>query len=183
MDTHHPPHLYLDHTWYFITAATVGHAPFFADDQARVVFRENLRSLAQRREVGLRAWVVLSDHYHLLLRTERGRDLGVFCGQLHGATARWVNSREAAAGRQVWDNYWDACVRSEVDLWTRVNYAHQNPVKHGYVQHPEDWAFSSYRYYLRTKGEEWVRECWERYPVIDFLEDDGRFRSGTPVGG
>jgi hypothetical protein len=36
----------------------------------------------------------------------------------------------------------------------------------------EDWPFSSYRYYLRTKGKEWLDDCWQRYPVIDYLAGD-----------
>jgi len=37
---------------------------------------------------------------------------------------------------------------------------------------PKDWEFSSYGYYLREKGEEWLADCWERYPVIDYIEGD-----------
>jgi putative transposase len=114
----------------------------------------------------------LDDHYHLLLKTRRGKDLSRFFGQLHGSTSRQINLWDVATGRQIWHNYWDTCIRTEADLWARFNYVHNNPVKHGYVRQLEDWPFSSYHYYLRTEGEEWLRDCWLRYPVIDYLEGD-----------
>ena len=95
-----------------------------------------------------------------------------FLGQLHGGISRQLNLRDGVLGRQVWHNYWDTCIRTEADLWTRFNYVHHNPVKHGYAERPDQWPFSSYAFYLRTKGKEWLSDCWQRYPVIDILQGD-----------
>jgi len=153
-----------------ISASTRRRARLLAAEQAKALFRDGLRSVALRMGLRLKAWVVLDDHYHLLLRSGRGMDVPRFCAQFHGLTARQVNLMDGALGRRVWDNYWDSCVRSEADLWVRFNYIHLNPVKHGYVAHPEDWAYSSYDYYRRGKGEEWLQDCWSRYPVVDVLQ-------------
>jgi putative transposase len=155
-----------------ISAANVDHAPFLSGERAKVIVRDKLKSLIVEFDVKLRAWVILNDHYHLLLKTARGKDLSRFFGQLHGSTSRQINLWDGTKGRQVWHNYWDTCVRDERGLWTRFNYIHHNPVKHGYVQAMEDWPFSSYHYYLRTKGREWLLDCWSRYPVVDSLESD-----------
>jgi putative transposase len=120
--SHHPPHIYLDDTWYIVTASTLNHIRFFA--------------------------------------------------QLHGGTAWQINTWAGVRGRQIWHNYWDTCIRNEKGYWTRFNYIHQNPVKHGYVQDTIDWPFSSYHYYLRTKGQEWLHDCLATYPVLDYLEGD-----------
>ncbi len=34
-------------------------------------------------------------------------------------------------------------VRDERDFANHVQYIHNNPVKHGYVERPEDWPYSS----------------------------------------
>jgi len=141
---HHPPHIHLDNTWYIITASTVGHAHFLSSEAAKRLVRDTLEGLIVEFGITLRAWVVLNDHYHLLLKTRVGKDLSRFFIRLHGSTSRQINLWDEAAGRQVWHNYWDTCIRTEYDLWTRFNYIHHNPVKHGYVQRPEDWPFSSY---------------------------------------
>lgn len=172
MSGHHPPHIFLDDTWYIITSATLNHTPFLASDQAKTVVRDKLKTLIQQFDITLRAWVILDNHYHLLLKTNVGKDLSHFFGQFHGSTSRQINLLDGVTKRQVWHNYWDTFIRSEVDMWKRFNYIHQNPVKHGYVQEITDWPFSSYDYYLRTKGEEWLVDCWRRYPVIDYLTGD-----------
>ena len=52
------------------------------------------------------------------------------------------------------------------------NYIHYNPVKHGYVQNPEDWHFSSYRHYLRNDGDVWLKKYLQDFPIFDLFEDD-----------
>jgi hypothetical protein len=89
--------------------------------------------------------------------------------------SKWIESRANRGGPAPWVSSLGRAaipIRHGSHLWTRFNYVHNNPVKHGYVRQLEDWPFSSYHYYLRTKGEEWLQDCWPRYPVIDYLEGD-----------
>lgn len=37
----------------------------------------------------------------------------------------------------------------------------------------EDYEFSSFSYYVNTKGYEWVMSVFEKYPVIDYTIDGG----------
>jgi putative transposase len=179
---HHPPHIYLDNVWYMLTAATLNHEPFLRNERAKLLVRDTLRALIQEFTMTLLAWVILDDHYHLLLKTLNGTDLSRLFRRLHGSTARQLNAWDEALGRQVWHNYWDSGIRSETDLWKRFNYIHHNPVKHGYAQKPDDWSFSSYHYYLRTRGDEWLKDCWLGYPVIDYLQGDDFSRPATGPG-
>ena len=48
--------------------------------------------------------------------------------------------------RGVWQRrYWEHTVRDEQDYGAHMDYVHFNPVKHGLVERPGDWAFSSFR--------------------------------------
>jgi putative transposase len=170
--SHHPPHIYLDDTWYIVTASTLNRIRFLAEYRAKALLRDRLEELVQKYKITLRAWVILDNHYHLLFKTYRGQELRRFFAQLHGGTAWQINTWAGVRGRQIWHNYWDTCIRNEKGYWTRFNYIHQNPVKHGYVQDTIDWPFSSYHYYLRTKGQEWLHDCLATYPVLDYLEGD-----------
>ena len=38
--------------------------------------------------------------------------------------------------------FWEHHIRGEADDVARVRYCWSNPVKHGFVERPEDWAFS-----------------------------------------
>jgi putative transposase len=181
MSDHHPPHIYFDGTWYIVTAATLKHAPLLAGDDVKGILRDALKALVLEFRFVLLAWVILDDHYHLLLKTDRGQDLSRFFARLHGSTARQLNLRDRVTARQVWHNYWDTCIRTETGLWTRFNYIHNNPVKHGYVQEWADWAWSSYRFYLETRGEDWLLDCWRQHPVIDYVQGDDFGRSKPPM--
>lgn len=169
---HRPPHIYADDTWYIITATTVNKARYLATDNHLSLWVEVLKPLVEEFNISLRAWVVLCNHYHVLLKSNAGRDISKFVGRLNGRTSYEFNSLDNAGGRQVWYSYWDTCIRTEADYWTRFNYIHNNPVKHGYVRHHADWKYSSYHCYLRERGEEWIADCWRQYPVIDYMQGD-----------
>ncbi len=74
--------------------------------------------------------------------------------------------------KKVFYNYWDTCITYENLYFTRLNYIWYNPVKHGYVDSPEQWKFGSY--YYRFKGEEKeLKELLKKYPFHDIkIRDD-----------
>jgi putative transposase len=193
----HPPHIYEDHTCYFLTASVTGHRRLLDTDVRRSLLRDILKEAIQEYSIQLYAWAILADHYHLLLRTGDTAPLWKFVKRLHGESAIRLNKLDDTPGRKVWYQYWDRCPRNEGDFWTYFNYIHVNPIKHGYVRisdgsvavggeylkiapgHAPDvheclgrYAHSSYGYYLRTYGEEFLTDSWIRYPVLDHLEHD-----------
>jgi putative transposase len=171
-ESHNPLPLHLDDRTYWISASTLGHARIL-DDPAKTIWRDTLKELASRDGARLYAWVVLEDHYHLLLWLRFGEDLPAFIHGLHGRSSRSINKEHGITGRRVWYQYWDRCIRDERDFFTRLNYLYHNPVKHGYVKTPEDYPFSSYLYFQKKYGMEWLRDLWERYPVVDFTPEEG----------
>ncbi|PJC47743.1 MAG: transposase, partial [Candidatus Omnitrophica bacterium CG_4_9_14_0_2_um_filter_42_8] len=70
--------------------------------------------------------------------------------------------------RKVWYQYWERLIRTEEDFYTRINYIHNNSIKHGISNSMDDYKFSSYHDYANTKGKEWLQDCFEKYLVIDF---------------
>lgn len=169
---HRPLHIYLDERWYFITASTLKHTPYLSSPLHLNIWKEAFFALASGYNITICAWVVLENHYHILVRPHRGRDIGKFIGQLHGRTSRQINRLDGALGRQIWYSYWDVCIRAETDFWTRFNYIHFNPVKHRYVENPAEWEFSSYRFYQQQEGEDWLADCWTNYRVNPLSADD-----------
>lgn len=175
MPDHHPPHIFLEDTWYMVTGSIYQRQRLLAPTGHKEFLCELLKGLAIEFYLNLAAWVILDNHYHILVKYKSGYSLSQFFRRLHGRSAYELNRLDGATGRQVWHNYWDTCIRSEADYWTRFNYIHHNPVKHGYVHDMGEWAFSSYRYYLDRKGGEWLMDAFYRYPVVDYTVDDGQF--------
>jgi putative transposase len=160
-----PPHLYFDNHWYMITASTYQRIPHLASLDKAHYFRRVFQKLAVLYNLHITAWVILPDHYHILLKPSRGRTLATFMQRLHGSTSRQFNLWDSAIGRSVWYSYWDTCIRDDAGYWTRFNYIHYNPVKHGFVTQPEQWGFSSYREYADRNGAGWIQQIMLEYPV------------------
>jgi hypothetical protein len=71
--------------------------------------------------------------------------------------------RTSRAQLQLWDGAQASPLRSfwqrrfyDFNVWSRrkrnekLNYMHMNPVKRGLVRSPNDWAWSSYRFYMKS---------------------------------
>jgi len=162
-----------------ITSAVYDGRRLFRPEGHKELVRDQLRASMAKSRFTLAAWVILDNHSHILVKSKVGAELNRFIGRWHGRTSFDINGLDGARGRQVWHNFWDTCIRSEVDYWTRFNYIHYNPIKHGYVKQCEDWPFSSYRHYLEHKGKMWLMDAFERYPVIDFTDPNDRLGNET----
>lgn len=129
----HPPHIYQKDSCYFITGAVVGPRPLFNTHEKRSLLRDKLKEEIVALGFSLYAWVILSDHYHLLLKTS-AVPIHTFIQRLHSKSAIELNKLDTAPGRQVWYQYWDRFPRNDRDFWSYFNYIHVNPIKHGYVR-------------------------------------------------
>lgn len=130
---------------------------------------------AVKFKVTIYAWVILSNHYHLLFQFKEKENLGQFIGFVNGGSSFALNSLENKKGRQIWWNYWDNCIRNEETFYKRFNYIHHNPVKHSYVRKHEDYRLSSYAHHLRKLGREYMESVFAQYPIVDFTDKDDKF--------
>jgi putative transposase len=73
-----PPHLFLDETWYFITAHGYQNKSILESIEAKVDFWEKLFPLAKAFEINLTAWVILDNHYHLLCYLKKSENITHF---------------------------------------------------------------------------------------------------------
>ena len=171
---HHPPHVYLDDTLYFLTARTVEKNKLFNTEEKKKIFYKTLKDILERYNYFLHAWTILDNHYHLLMRIATGENLKFFVKDLHSLSAKRINELDDQIGRKVWFQYWDRCIRDEKDFYLRFNYIHHNLVKHGYVKTQDDvlkYPFCSYEQWIKGRGVEWMSDCFEKYPILDFTAE------------
>ncbi len=71
-------------------------------------------------------------------------------GLLHEKTAKWINRLDDTPGRQVWHNFWETRLTYEKSYLARLNYVHQNPVKHGLVPVANQYPWGSAGWFERT---------------------------------
>lgn len=180
---HAPPHPVQDRRLYLLTAACYEHKYYMHSESRRqqllnMIFdrfsysRDEDRSAeALTANITICAWVILTNHYHLLVEVENFDVLSELFRKIHGATSRQWNIEDNITKRKIWYSWSDRAIRSEGHYYTTVNYIHYNPVKHGLVTSPYDWVESSVHQYLQIYGRQWLRDSWTRYPVQDYGKD------------
>lgn len=150
---HNPPHWFQANTTYMLTASIYQNKQLMFSPERKIAWRNSFLKAAKLYKWGVIAWVVLHTHYHAMVESpENPQSLSKFIGSYHKFTARQWNDEDNASGRKVWWNYWDSCIRSENDYYNKLRYIFRNPVKHGLVEKPEDYPFSSYQDFLERQN-------------------------------
>lgn len=167
---HALPHPFREAGAYLISAANFEHEAIMKAPKRRMEFEVLLLKAMKEIADEIVAWVVLPNHYHILLYIQSLDHVSVALKQLHGATSREWNIEDGLTDkRRVWYKFVDTYIRNESHFHTAFNYVHYNPVKHGYVTNPYDWQWSSLSLYYDDMGKDWLREHWKSYtPSSDF---------------
>jgi putative transposase len=168
---HAPPHPFRQAGYYLITAANFEHVPIMAAPARRTEFEARLLEAMQGIQADVVGWVVLPNHYHVLVGVESLDWVSAALKGLHGSTSREWNVADGQTGkRRVWYKFTDRMIRAEAHYYRALNYIHYNPVKHKYLTDPYEWPWSSVHNYFDTRGREWLRQTWKVYPPGDFGE-------------
>ncbi|MHB8524458.1 MAG: REP-associated tyrosine transposase [Limisphaerales bacterium] len=166
---HSPPHAFGAAGTYHLTGACLDHVPHVGRSPERMVgFCDALLAALASVSSSIHAWCVLPNHYHLLVSMPDLRAAVRALGRLHGSTSFKWNKEENARGRQVWHAASDRFMRGERHFWATMNYIHHNPVRHGYVEHWQEWPYSSAREFLIGLSREEAARIWRDYPLEDY---------------
>jgi REP-associated tyrosine transposase len=171
------PHRYYgENHLHYLTTSAYRRARLFDSERIRRHFVATLAEL--RAELGFRivGYVLMPEHFHLLIWPPEAADPSQIMQKLEGRTARFVlktlkqNREHAWCGRmlqrlklpetvhdeahfRVWQRrFYDRNIWSDKKRLEKLNYMHHNPVKRGLVKTPGDWPWSSWRFYYLGGG-------------------------------
>jgi putative transposase len=116
----------------------------FVDDDDRTDFCNRLARTIRKQAWHLRAFCLMTTHYHLLLEVEENR-LQSGMQWLNGTYAQQFNRRHGRSGHLNGSRYSSTPVESERHLLRCFRYIALNPVVAGLCERPQDWLWSSYR--------------------------------------
>ena len=158
---HAPVHRLADNAVYFVTASTLHKQHFFDTPQKLDLLERHLLAFASRYGWQLEAWAVFANHYHIVARgNPDSKNLGEFIHDLHGVTAREVNKLAGIPGRQVWFNFRDTKLTIQYSYMARLNYVHQNAVKHKLVTVANQYPWCSAAWFERTASPAQVKTIY-----------------------
>jgi len=151
---HAPLHELSGRGSYFLTAGTYRKQHYFRGSARLAVLHRGLLRVTSDFGWRLEAWAVFSNHYHFVAHSPQEEDgaesLSQMLGLLHEKTAKWVNRLENVVERKVWHNFWETRLTHTKSYLARLNYVHQNPVKHGLVAVANQYPWCSAGWFERT---------------------------------
>jgi putative transposase len=158
----------------FITAGTFQKKPFIAGDGRRAMLLESLDFNCYKWDWKLVAYVILDNHYHLVVRTPAGDDsrLAHIVQSAHSFSAYHWRREDPSIRSRIWWNFWEMPIASPALLVAHINYVHDNPRFHGLVDDPAEFTASSYADYLALDADK-VRRWEADYPGSSLTLVDG----------
>jgi REP element-mobilizing transposase RayT len=154
---------------YYLTFQIVGWVDIFTRKTYRDVVIESLKYCQQHKGLNLFAYVIMSNHIHLLAQSEKG-DLSGFIRDFKNFTSKKILElmEGQSESRKDWmkivfEYHGKNKVKQTHQIWThenhaeyilsqkfaeqKINYIHNNPVRAGIVEKQEDYLYSSARNY------------------------------------
>lgn len=122
---------------------------------------------AKTREEEINVLAQFIARYQLQFKPEVHRELKFAITKGHLTNPAIITSL-TVRNAPVWYQYCDHVTRNEGDYYRHLNYIHQNPIKHSYVNGMEKYEFSSIHQFMKEEGKEWLADCFRNYPIIDF---------------
>lgn len=167
------PPISKDNHLYFITCVTNSRLPVFRTERLKQILAAAFDEARKSAGISIYAYVYMPDHYHVV--TCSRRKASEVLRYLNGISARRVinylkeegftsslyklrreessNNREESSNNNeyrysLWEHHSNTYfITSEAALMQKVNYIHMNPVEDGLIDVPENYPFSSFRYW------------------------------------
>lgn len=159
-----------DNPAFYLTAVTKNRLPIFRTNVLAKVICDALREAQVSGKFLIFAYVIMLDHLHLVTDSKveskdqlrfikgiAGRRIVDFLkanNHLESLEKLRVPHRSDGSDFLVWQRHPGVrLLWSEQMLWQRIQYTHLNPVRAGFVEHPNDWKWSSARIWHGRRDE------------------------------
>jgi len=117
----------------------------FADESDYKAYLHWLNMYANKYDVSVHAWVLMTNHVHLLCTPNTENALSLMMQALGRQYVQYFNRQYQRSGT-LWEGRFRSClIESETYFLAASRYIELNPVRAGMVSVPEDYPWSSYK--------------------------------------
>lgn len=145
---------------YHITSRGNEKKKIFVSDEDRLKFLGIIEDYHDRYGILIHSYVLMDNHYHLILETPQGNLLKVMHGINSGYTG-YFNRKYKRTGHLFQGRYKAILVEKDNYLIELSRYVHLNPVRAKAVERPEQYKWSSYCGYIgKRERNAWIEYAW-----------------------
>jgi putative transposase len=149
--------------------------PIFHRPTDYLTLLELLKESAQGYSVAVHGFVLMTNHYHLLVTPDRSDSLPGMMKAVNGGYARYYNTHYQRIGSPWNGRYRGKLVTDERYWLTCLRYIEQNPVRAGMVTRVCDYPWSSYPGIGESSRLDWLVE----HSLFHALGDDATSRDAA----
>jgi len=143
--------------YHILSRGNERHNIFFGDADYKV-FLGVLEEMSERFEVDIFAYVLMSNHYHLLMRTNQD-NLSKTMQWVGTTYTRRFNLKHFRSGHLFQGRFKSILVQNDAYLMQLSCYIHRNPLRAGLVKRLADYRWSSYRTYAyKASHTKWLNK-------------------------
>jgi putative transposase len=145
LDVARLPRLDLPHVAQHVVQRGNDRQPCFFSPVDYQRYRHDLREIAMAEDCAIHAYVLMTNHVHLLMTPQKSGSVARVMQALGRRYVRYINDRYHRTGT-LWEGRYKACpVDGERYLLRCHRYIDLNPVRAAMVADPADYAWSSFR--------------------------------------
>jgi putative transposase len=155
-----PARLQFEGAFYHVINRGNGRSVIFADDHDRRKFLEFLAAIQKKTGLIVYAFVLMSNHYHLLVETPRA-NLSKSVQMLNGQYAQYYSRRHKRPGHLFQGRFKALLVEKDGYLLELTRYIHLNPIRAKIINPDETYRWSSLSTYVSGKTSFPCKIEWE----------------------
>lgn len=132
--------------------------PCFFSENDRAAYLDWLRRAAEKLDCAIHAYVLMTNHVHLLLTPARAGAVSILMQSLGRRYVQYVNHTYRRSGTLWEGRFLASVVQAEAYLLKCMRYIELNPVRAGMVKQPGDYRWSSFRHNGLGRPDRLIRE-------------------------
>lgn len=141
--------------FYHVTSRGNERKEIFKSAADREQFLFYLAASCVRYGAIIHAYCLMTNHYHLMLETPFG-DLSLIMKYINSSYTTYFNIKRKRVGHLLQGRYKAILVEADSYAAELSRYMHLNPVRAGMAKSPEDYIWSSYRFYIEGGEPSWL---------------------------
>jgi len=130
----------------------------FESEEDMIRIKEDIQYGLEKSSCQLHAYVIMTNHLHLLITPESKEQLAIFMQAMANKYVRYFNAKHNRTGT-IWEGRYKSClVDSDAYLFTLYKYIEMNPIKANMVESLNDYPWSSYAHHALGREDNLISE-------------------------